>query len=71
LTKDSLKGLLDLSARERAIIYPLVILTILFGVYPTPIFNATTASVRNLVEQVNLSISSAAAQAATAAPAAQ
>ena len=71
LTKDSLKGLLDLPARERAIIYPLVILTILFGVYPTPVFNATTASVRNLVEQVNLSISSAAAQAATAAPAAQ
>jgi NADH-quinone oxidoreductase subunit M len=36
LTKDSLKGLLDLSPREKVIIYPLVVLVIFFGVYPAP-----------------------------------
>ena len=34
LTKESLKGLLDLSTREKVIIYPLVVLVIFFGVYP-------------------------------------
>ncbi len=41
LTKESLKGLLDLSPREKAIIYPLVVLVIFFGVYPAPVFDAT------------------------------
>jgi NADH-quinone oxidoreductase subunit M len=56
LTKESLKDLLDLSGREKAIIYPLVILVILFGVYPSPIFDVTTASVDALVNNVTLSI---------------
>jgi NADH:ubiquinone oxidoreductase subunit 4 (subunit M) len=39
--QESLKGLLDLSTREKVIIYPLVLLVIFFGVYPAPIFDAT------------------------------
>jgi NADH-quinone oxidoreductase subunit M len=45
LTKESLKGMLDLVARENRVLAPLVVLTILFGVYPRPILDATAASV--------------------------
>jgi NADH-quinone oxidoreductase subunit M len=56
LTKDSLKGLLDMSTREKAIIYPLVALVIFFGVYPSAILDTTNASVEALVNSVTLSI---------------
>ena len=36
LDKESLKGILDLSGREIAILAPLVVLTIFFGFYPAP-----------------------------------
>jgi NADH-quinone oxidoreductase subunit M len=49
LEKESLKGLLDLSGREKLILYPLIALTIFYGVYPAPIFDATAASVDLLV----------------------
>jgi NADH-quinone oxidoreductase subunit M len=49
LTKPSLKLLQDLSPREVLLLAPLVILTILFGVWPEPIFHVTTASVENLI----------------------
>ncbi|CAN7665029.1 NADH-quinone oxidoreductase subunit M [Mesorhizobium amorphae] len=64
LTKESLKGLLDLSPREKAIIYPLVVLVIFFGVYPAPVFDATAESVKALVTNVNASIGSAQTAAA-------
>jgi NADH-quinone oxidoreductase subunit M len=56
LTKDSLKGLLDLTRREKIIIYPLVFLVILFGVYPAPILDATAVSVEALVNNITLSV---------------
>ncbi len=59
LEKDSLKALLDLSRREKAILYPLVALVIFYGVYPAPVLNATAASVDALVNAVNVSIDSA------------
>nr|WP_072341603.1 NADH-quinone oxidoreductase subunit M [Devosia enhydra] len=49
LTKDSLKGILDLDRREIAVMVPLVLLTILFGFYPAPILDATAASIDLLV----------------------
>jgi NADH-quinone oxidoreductase subunit M len=49
LTKDSLKGILDLNFREKVIIYPLLVLTIVFGFYPAPILDTTAAAVDNLV----------------------
>ncbi|TPN81477.1 NADH-quinone oxidoreductase subunit M [Mesorhizobium sp. CU2] len=64
LTKDSLKNLLDLSTREKAIVYPLVVLVIFFGVYPAPVFDATAASVKTLVTNVTASINSAQTAAA-------
>jgi NADH-quinone oxidoreductase subunit M len=67
LVKDALKGMNDLTLRERTIIYPLVFLTIFYGVYPMPIFNATEASVDALVTSVNASIDAAKAAAQAAA----
>ncbi|TIS57823.1 NADH-quinone oxidoreductase subunit M [Mesorhizobium sp.] len=64
LTKESLKGLLDLSAREKVIIYPLVALVIFFGVYPAPVFDATAESVKALVTNVTASIGAAQTAAA-------
>jgi NADH-quinone oxidoreductase subunit M len=52
LTKDSLKGILDLDWREAVVFAPLVVLTILFGFYPAPILDATAASVDYLVQNI-------------------
>lgn len=49
LTKESLKGILDLNLREKVILYPLIVLTIVFGFYPAPILDTTAAAVDNLV----------------------
>ena len=59
--------MLDLSTREKAIIYPIVVLTIFFGVYPAPVFDVTTASVEQLVGRVTASLDQAAKTAANAA----
>ena len=56
IEKDSLKGLLDLSGREKAILYPLAILTIFYGVYPAPVFDATAKSVESLINNVTVSL---------------
>ena len=64
LTKESLKGLFDLSGREKALLYPLVVLVIFYGVYPTPVFNVTTASVNALINNVTVSIDAAQTAAA-------
>ncbi|PYE86316.1 NADH-quinone oxidoreductase subunit M [Phyllobacterium leguminum] len=63
LTKESLKGLLDLSLREKVILYPLVLLTIFFGVYPAPVLHATAAAVNALVTQYHASLAAAASVA--------
>ncbi|MDF1607507.1 NADH-quinone oxidoreductase subunit M [Hoeflea sp. YIM 152468] len=59
LEKESLKGMLDLSGREKAILYPLVALTIFFGVYPAPIFDVTAASVDALINNYTASLQAA------------
>ena len=59
LEKDSLKAMLDLSLREKFILYPLIALTILFGVYPAPIFDATAASVELLVNNYSAALQAA------------
>jgi len=40
----------DLSAREVAILAPLVILTIYYGVHPQPVIDASAASVEALIK---------------------
>ncbi|MHC5307309.1 NADH-quinone oxidoreductase subunit M [Bartonella sp. LJL80] len=53
LDKESLKALLDLSPREKFILYPMIVLTIFFGVYPTPILKTTASAVEALVNQLH------------------
>jgi NADH-quinone oxidoreductase subunit M len=59
LEKESLKQMLDLSRREKVILYPLVALVIFFGVYPMPVFDVTAASVENLLNNYQAAIQSA------------
>jgi NADH-quinone oxidoreductase subunit M len=62
LEKPNLMHILDLNRREFVILVPLVILTIAMGVYPKPIFDVTTASVANLVEQFQAGLAAAASE---------
>ncbi len=66
LEKEKLKALLDLSAREKLILYPLAIVTIFFGVYPAPVFDATAASVDLLVKNYTSAVEAAQSFAALA-----
>lgn len=50
LTKDSLKSILDLDAREAAMLGTLVVLTIFYGFHPSPILDASDRSVAALVK---------------------
>jgi NADH-quinone oxidoreductase subunit M len=66
LEKSSLANILDLSPREIAILAPLVLLTILFGVYPKPVMDVTAVSVEKLIADYNQDVQ-AASQARLAA----
>ncbi|HEV7250929.1 MAG TPA: NADH-quinone oxidoreductase subunit M [Shinella sp.] len=66
LEKESLKSLLDLDLREKLLLYPLVILTIFYGVYPAPVFDATAASVDALLNNYSAALQAAQSVALTA-----
>ncbi|MFZ1814484.1 MAG: NADH-quinone oxidoreductase subunit M [Rhizobiaceae bacterium] len=59
LEKESLKSMMDLSRREREILFPLVALVIFFGVYPNPVFNVTSASVEALIANYHAALEAA------------
>jgi NADH-quinone oxidoreductase subunit M len=61
LEKVSLKSILDLSPREVAILAPLVLLTIFYGVYPAPVLDVMAASVKNLVQNYEAAVKPATA----------
>jgi len=52
LEKESMRRMRDLDPREKAILVPLVVLTIVFGVWPTPVLKVTDASVNALVSDI-------------------
>ncbi|HLJ52583.1 MAG TPA: NADH-quinone oxidoreductase subunit M [Rhizomicrobium sp.] len=56
LVKPALQTIRDLSPREVAILAPLVVVTILMGLYPKPIFDVTSASVANLINDYNTAL---------------
>jgi len=69
LVKPSLQAIQDLSAREVAILAPLVVATIVMGVYPNFVFKVTSASVEHLLDQNKQALASAhAAKLAEATP---
>jgi NADH-quinone oxidoreductase subunit M len=61
LEKPALMGLRDIGAREILILAPLVVLTILFGVYPKPVLDMSAASVAQLLENYQQAIAPKAA----------
>ncbi|HML29675.1 MAG TPA: NADH-quinone oxidoreductase subunit M [Hyphomicrobium sp.] len=65
LEKANLKGILDLSPREVAILAPLIVLTIFYGVYPSPVLDVTATSVKKLVENYQSAQATAAASLTT------
>jgi NADH-quinone oxidoreductase subunit M len=67
IEKESLKSVLDLSARELAIFVPLVALAVFFGFYPAPVMNVTKEAVDQLIGNYQAALS-AAGQLAAVAP---
>ncbi|MEF2072426.1 NADH-quinone oxidoreductase subunit M [Consotaella aegiceratis] len=59
LEKESLRSILDLSRREKMLLYPLVVLVIFFGVYPMPVFDVTAASVDSLISSYSAALEAA------------
>jgi NADH-quinone oxidoreductase subunit M len=59
LEKPALKAMLDLTPREIAILAPLVILTIYYGVHPGPILDGTAASVASLLHGYHTALAAA------------
>jgi NADH-quinone oxidoreductase subunit M len=58
LVKPALQTIQDLTPREIAILAPLVVITILMGVYPKPVFDVTTPSVAKLIADTNKALAS-------------
>ena len=56
LTKESLRSILDLDGREKAILVPLVALVVFFGVYPLPVLDVTASAVENLVNDYQAAV---------------
>lgn len=63
LEYDRLKDIMDLDRREVIIFVPLVVLTLLFGVYPAPLLDTISVSVDALIENYNLALGAAQAVA--------
>jgi NADH-quinone oxidoreductase subunit M len=63
LTKPSLASIKDLTWRESLLLFPLVFLTILFGVYPKPVLDMSAASVQQLVNNYNAAVTAVKAAA--------
>ncbi len=58
LEKPSLFNIKDLGWREMVILAPLVILTIVFGIYPKPVLDMSATSVTQLIDNVQHAVSS-------------
>jgi NADH-quinone oxidoreductase subunit M len=63
LDKPALAGIRDVEPREILIFAPLLILTILFGVYPKPVLDMSAASVTSLVTNYQAAVGLAKAAA--------
>jgi NADH-quinone oxidoreductase subunit M len=63
LVKPSLMSIKDLTFREGLTLFPLVALTILFGVYPKPVLDMSAASVQQLVNNYTTAVTAVKAAA--------
>jgi len=67
LIKESLKAITDMTAREKWIFAPLVVMTLLLGIYPALILDVIGPSVSALVQQYDTAVAAAQAVTDTAA----
>jgi NADH-quinone oxidoreductase subunit M len=63
LVKPSLMSIKDLTLRECVTLFPMIALTILFGVYPKPVLDMSAASVQQLVNNYNTAVTAVKAAA--------
>ncbi|QAU46786.1 NADH-quinone oxidoreductase subunit M [Bradyrhizobium guangzhouense] len=63
LVKPTLMSMKDLTFRECVTLFPLIALTILFGVYPKPVLDMSAASVQQLVNNYNTAVTAVKAAA--------
>jgi NADH-quinone oxidoreductase subunit M len=63
LDKPSLAGIRDVEAREILVFAPLVVLAILFGVYPNPVLDMSAVSVNALLDNYHNALGAAKAAA--------
>ncbi|QHQ34630.1 NADH-quinone oxidoreductase subunit M [Algicella marina] len=64
LIKESLKQITDMNGREKLLFAPLVVMTILLGVYPSLVLDVIGPSVSELVENYSAAVAEAATQVA-------
>ena len=57
LEKPSLAGIVDLSPRELAMLVPLLVLVIYYGVHPAPVLEASAATVEALIRNYDAALS--------------
>ncbi len=67
LIKESLKSITDMSGRERAIFAPLVVMTLLLGVYPSLVTDITGPAVEALISNYDTALAEADAASQIAA----
>ncbi|QPF94785.1 NADH-quinone oxidoreductase subunit M [Bradyrhizobium commune] len=63
LVKPSLMSMKDLTLRECVTLFPMIALTILFGVWPKPVLDMSAASVQQLVNNYNTAVTAVKAAA--------
>jgi NADH-quinone oxidoreductase subunit M len=63
LVKPSMMSMKDLTFRECVTLFPLIVLTILFGVWPKPVLDMSAASVQQLVNNYNTAVTAVKAAA--------
>ncbi|TWF56632.1 NADH-quinone oxidoreductase subunit M [Neorhizobium alkalisoli] len=56
--KPAMLALEDLDLREKFIVWPMIFVTIFFGIYPAPVFDASAASVDQLITKYRAAVSS-------------
>ena len=67
LDKPNLQNITDMNMREAAFMAPLIILTVLFGIYPSSLLDPTAVSVQNLMTNFEAALAAAAQGGSVAA----
>jgi NADH-quinone oxidoreductase subunit M len=65
--RPSLAGILDLDGREMLVLAPLVVLTLLFGIYPKAVLDLSQTSVTALIDNYHQALSAAGSATKSAA----